>query len=70
MEIAFAAVKALGISIELYISASEEGPSQAPPPIYRETVPSHGGCHEVGTPYEGACDSDNTEAVQGQVLST
>lgn len=35
-----------------------------------ETVPSHGGCHEGGMPYEGACgsDSDDAEAVQGQSI--
>lgn len=72
MEIAFGAVEALGNSIELYISQGDQGPSHAPLPIYRETVPSPGGCHEGGAPYKdvSGTNSDDGEAVQARVSST
>lgn len=70
MEIALGEVEAPGNSIELYISHGDQGPSHAPLPIHREMVPSLGGCHEGGAPYEAAdgTDSDDAEAVQGQSL--
>lgn len=68
MEIPFAAIKALGNRIELYINVGEGSLPHTPISIHRETVSSYRGHHEGGTSYvdAGGNDTNDLEAAQDQ----